>query len=101
MFRDSESQEHFYHVALSNHETVVLATSNEEAASIGVQNILKEFGEDTNVSLVVAVTKIDEKLNDVEVISFSKVLEDVGLFSLSKKITNISDFLLDKSKKRY
>lgn len=101
MFRDSESHENFYHVCLSNHETIVLATNYDEAASIGVQNILKEFGENTNVSMAVTVSKIDETLNEIEIIPFSKVLEDVGLFSLSKKITSISDFLLDKSKKRY
>lgn len=99
MFRNIESQDFFYLVGLANHETVVLAESPNEAASIGAKKILKKNGNDTNVSMAIVVTKIKENIDDCEVFSFSEVLGDIGLFSLAKEMSNISDFLLDTSRK--
>ncbi len=74
MFRDIESQDFFYLVGLANHETVVLAESPNEAASVGAKKILKKNGNDTNVSMAIVVTKIKENTDDCEVFSFSEIL---------------------------
>jgi len=98
MFRVDKSQDKFYRVCCSNHETVVLAPSFEEAASNGLLSILDKFKNNTNVSLAVVVDRIDETSLETEIFEITKVLENIGFFSLSKKISSLSDFLLDKSK---
>jgi len=99
MFRTDESQDKFYRVACSNHETMVLASSFEEAASSGLLAILNKFKEDTNVSMAVVVDRIDDTCMETELFEITKVLENIGFFNLSKKLSFLSDFLLDKGKK--
>lgn len=99
MFRDTKSQLHFYRVAMSDCETMVLSSSFEEAAATGLTNMLDKFKKDTNISFAVIVDKIQEESFETEVFSTCTILDNIGYFSLSKKISSLSEFLLDKSKK--
>tara|TARA_A100001515_G_scaffold114207_2_gene95639 strand:+ start:1185 stop:1490 length:306 start_codon:yes stop_codon:yes gene_type:complete len=99
MFRTTENQEKFYRVSFSNHETIVLASSHDEAAAQGLSATLKKFKKETNISLAVVVDRIDDDSLSTEVFEISKILDNIGYFSLSKKISYIRDFLLDKSRR--
>lgn len=98
MVRKEKSQDYFFRVCLSDQETIVLSNNHEDAASLGVTNILKKYKKNTNLSLCVVVDKINEDSFETELFDVSYVLENIGYFSLSKKISELSDFLLDKAK---
>jgi len=96
MFRKQESQDFFYHVCLSDVETIVISSSPEEAASLGVEKIISEYGNETNVSAAVIVTKFKEDFDSCELYSLPDVLENMGNFTLAKKISTVLKNLLDK-----
>ena len=99
MFRTSENQEKFYRVSFSDHETIVLAESHDEAAADGLAATLKKYKGKTNLSIAVVVDRIDDDSLNTEIFHMSKILDNIGYFNLSKKISELSEILLDNSKK--
>lgn len=98
MVKDMESQDDFYIVKLSDLECMVLASSFEEAASNGMEKIINNKGQNTNLSFWMSVDKI--KKYEIETCLFYTpvILNDLGYFKLSKDLENLSDFFLDKGK---
>jgi len=77
---------------------MVLSDSYENAASIGLNKILKNRGSETNLSFILSVDLIDNYEIKTHVFYTSAVLNDLGYFKLSKDLANLSDFFLDKGK---
>ena len=96
MIRSAESQEKFYLVTCADLECVVLAASPEEASCLGLKNILKCKGLDTNLSLIISVDFINKHKNETFIFYTSSVLNDIGHFKLAKDLESLSDFFLDK-----
>ena len=96
MIRSDESQENFYLVTCADLECVVLAASPEEASCLGLKNILKHKGLNTNLSLIISVDFISKHKNETFVFYTASVLNDIGHFKLAKDLESLSDFFLDK-----
>jgi hypothetical protein len=101
MVRISKSQEYFYRVILSNQETIVLSNSQQEAASKGLSQIMAKFGNQTNLSPMLIVERINDYRIETEIFLTTMILEDLGDFKLAKDFSAISDFFLDKGKNLY
>lgn len=97
MFRKEKNQEHFYRISLGSIQTICLASSYEEAASVGVKSILENFKEDAELSIITTVEKIHEETIDSKIFKTSILLQDLGFFNLAKNFEEICHFLLDKS----
>lgn len=96
MIRHLESQDYFYLVKCSDLECMVLSSSFEEAASQGLQNIIKKYGKSTNLSFWLSVDYIKEYEIETKIFYTPNVLNDLGHFKLAKDLSCLSDFFLDK-----
>ena len=98
MIKSIESLENFYIVKCSNLECVVLSSSYEEAVSKGLKNILKKYGQNTNLSFIMSVDLIKNLEIETRLFMTSNVLADLGHFKLAEELDSMSDFFLDKGK---
>lgn len=98
MIKSIESLEKFYIVKCSNLECAVLISSYEEAASKGLKNILKKYGQNTNLSFIMSVDLIKDSEIETRLFMTSNVLADLGHFKLAEELDSMSDFFLDKGK---
>jgi 3,4-dihydroxy-2-butanone 4-phosphate synthase len=98
MLRNLESQLEFYLVKCSDIECMVMANCSEEAANLGLKNIIKNKGKSANLSFIISVDLIKNSEVETNIFMTSKVLADLGYFKLAKELESLSDFFLDKGK---
>lgn len=92
-----ESLKKVYKVGSANWNMQILSHNEQEAASMGLQSILKINKKDTQLSFVISV---EEDILNAELYLFetSMILANIGYFKLSEEIASLSDFFLDKGK---
>ena len=66
--------------------------------SKGLKNILKKYGQNTNLSFIISVDLIKESEIETRLFMTSNVLADLGHFKLAEELDSMSDFFLDKGK---
>ena len=96
MIKDIKSQDNFYLVKCSDLECMVLEDSYENAACYGLNNIIKKYKSETNLSFMISVDLIKDYEIDTRIFYTPSILNDLGHFKLAQDLANLSDFFLDK-----
>ncbi len=94
---EDQSLKKVYRVGSADWNTEVLSCNEQEAASIGLQNVLNKTGKKTNLSFLI---EVEENIygSELHLFKTSSVLADIGFFKLAEEFSRMSDFFLDKGK---
>jgi len=94
---EDQSLKKVYRVGSADWNTEVSSYSEQEAASIGLQNVLNKTGKKTNLSFLI---EVEENIygSELHLFKTSSVLADIGFFKLAEEFSRMSDFFLDKGK---
>ena len=94
---EDQSLKKVYRVGSADWNIEVLSYNEQEAASIGLQNVLNKTGKKTNLSFLI---EVEENIygSELHLFKTSSVLADIGFFKLAEEFSRMSDFFLDKGK---